>query len=245
MKVLSIGNSFSQDAHRYIKDLANEKEIDLNVYNLYIGGCSLERHYENFINDKKEYIFEPNGKGFDRFKNGELEVVTLKTALEKDCYDVVTIQQVSHFSFDYPSYFPYVNHLIDFIKKYQPTAKIYLHVTWPYEDGCERLGKIGYKSASAMFRDIEACNYKVFNDIKVDGIIPSGKAIFKGIENGFKMHRDTLHISLGLGRFMAALVWIKALTKTTITSVDFNAFDEEITQTQKATAIKIVNELNI
>ena len=47
MKVLSVGNSFSVDCQRYVREIAagNGKEITLG--NLYIGGCSLERHCEN------------------------------------------------------------------------------------------------------------------------------------------------------------------------------------------------------
>lgn len=45
--VLSIGNSFSQDAQRYLHDLAESKGVDLETVNLMIGGCSLERHFRN------------------------------------------------------------------------------------------------------------------------------------------------------------------------------------------------------
>ena len=41
MKVLAIGNSFSQDATRYLHQIAKANQFDLKVVNLYIGGCSL------------------------------------------------------------------------------------------------------------------------------------------------------------------------------------------------------------
>ena len=40
-----MGNSFSQDAQRWLKKLAEQNGIDLDCVNLFIGGCSLETNY--------------------------------------------------------------------------------------------------------------------------------------------------------------------------------------------------------
>ena len=43
MKILSIGNSFSQDAQRYFKEVCKSSGIkNAQFINLYIGGCSLD-----------------------------------------------------------------------------------------------------------------------------------------------------------------------------------------------------------
>ena len=47
MKILSIGNSFSQDAQRYLHRLAKNEGVDMKTVNLYIGGCPLRSHYLN------------------------------------------------------------------------------------------------------------------------------------------------------------------------------------------------------
>lgn len=52
-QILSIGNSFSQDAQRYLHELAKSEGMDLQTVNLYIGGCSLERHFRNLKGDKR------------------------------------------------------------------------------------------------------------------------------------------------------------------------------------------------
>ena len=44
VKILAIGNSFSQDATRYMKEIAQSMGLEMLVVNLYIGGCSLEQH---------------------------------------------------------------------------------------------------------------------------------------------------------------------------------------------------------
>ncbi len=47
MKVLAIGNSFSQDATRYLRKIAQASGEDMKVVNLYIGGCPLSRHFKH------------------------------------------------------------------------------------------------------------------------------------------------------------------------------------------------------
>ena len=54
LKVLAIGNSFSQDATAMLERLND----NLYVRNLYIGGCSLERHYNNMISHEAAYAYE-------------------------------------------------------------------------------------------------------------------------------------------------------------------------------------------
>ena len=44
MKILAIGNSFSEDASAYIHQMAESAGYDVQIVNLYIGGCPLERH---------------------------------------------------------------------------------------------------------------------------------------------------------------------------------------------------------
>lgn len=56
-KILAIGNSFSQDATAKIESLTDE----IYVRNLYIGGCSLERHIDNILCDCKNYEYQKNG----------------------------------------------------------------------------------------------------------------------------------------------------------------------------------------
>ena len=47
IKILAIGNSFSQDATHYLHQIAAADHVDMKVVNLYIGGCPLTKHAEN------------------------------------------------------------------------------------------------------------------------------------------------------------------------------------------------------
>lgn len=57
MKILAIGNSFSQNATELLEILSS----DLFVRNLYIPGCSLKIHAENIVNNAKNYEYQENG----------------------------------------------------------------------------------------------------------------------------------------------------------------------------------------
>ena len=49
IKILAIGNSFSQNATELLQLFDN----DLYVRNLYIGGCNLKKHTDNAASDEK------------------------------------------------------------------------------------------------------------------------------------------------------------------------------------------------
>ena len=123
MKILSIGNSFSQDAHRYLHRLAKADGCAIKTVNLYIGGCSLESHYINMLDDNAAYDFEFNGE-----RTGIK--VSIRQALVSDSWDYVTLQQVSHRSAMPESYFPYIEALADYVRKYCPHTRILIHETW-------------------------------------------------------------------------------------------------------------------
>ena len=55
MKVLSIGNSFSEDSHKWLTKLAQTQNEDIQADNLFIGGCLLELHL------KLKFVIRPVG----------------------------------------------------------------------------------------------------------------------------------------------------------------------------------------
>ena len=122
MNILSIGNSFSQDAQRYLHRIAKADGFVLYTFNLYIGGCSLSLHYRNMISDEKAYTLEMNGESTG-FK------VSLKDALLNRDWDVITIQQVSDKSPYYETYQPYLGEIVEYVRLYAPKAKIAMHQT--------------------------------------------------------------------------------------------------------------------
>ena len=76
--------------------------------------------------------------------------------------------------------------------------------------------------------------------LNVDKIIKSGELIGKILDNGVqKIHRDTFHASLGLGRYALGLLWYKTLLDKTILNNAFNDLDEPTNEA----FIKLVKEI--
>ena len=227
MNILSIGNSFSQDAHRYLYKIARADKVTMKTINLYRGGCPLSRHYRNILSDSKDYLIEVNGEYSD-------VPVSIKDVILSQEWEVITIQQVSYESPDYETYQPYLDKVVEYIRLCAPKAKVVIHQTWAYEENSEKLNDImGYKSHSDMFRDLEEAYKNAAEAVGADFIIPSGELFEKMIASGIKkLHRDTFHASLGLGRYALGLTWYKFLTSNAIENNTFNDFDEPISANQ-------------
>lgn len=238
MKVLAIGNSFSQDATRYLHQIAKADQVAMKVVNLYIGGCPLRKHYINALEDRKDYGMEFNGVATGFF-------VSIKEALISDTWDVVTIQQVSTQSPKYETYQPYLQFMGEYIRKYSPKSKIYIHQTWAYEDGSQRLcEEMGYADAAGMLEDIKQSYKLAAEDICADKIIPSGEVMYALTTHGIeKVHRDTFHASRGLGRYALGLTWYAALTGNDVMDNTFAELDEEASAEEMQIAKECVREI--
>ena len=225
MNILSIGNSFSQDAQRYLHRIAKADGFDLNTFNLYMGGCPLSLHYRNMISEERAYTLEMNGESTE-FK------VSLKDALLNRDWDVVTIQQVSSKSPYYETFQPYLDKIVEYVRLCVPKAKIAIHQTWAYEQDSHRLNvELGYNNHTDMFRDVKASYEKAAEEINADFVIPSGEVFQSLIESGIeKVHRDTFHASYGIGRYALGLLWYFILSGNDVKNNTFCDFDEEISE---------------
>lgn len=238
IKILSIGNSFSQDATRYLHQIAKADNCEIKTVNLYIGGCPLYKHYINAIEDRNDYLMEFNGQntGFR---------VSIMEALVSDEWDIVTLQQLSSKSVDYETYQPYLDYMKSYINKYSPKAKIYMHQTWAYEKGSDRLcNELGYTNETEMLSDIKSAYKKAAEDIKAEGIIPSGELFDDLLKNGIqKIHRDTFHATLGLGRYALGMLWYAFFSGNDISNNAFSETDEPITGEEIEIVKKSVNSI--
>ena len=102
LHVLSIGNSFSDDAQRYLHDLSLAEGTEIDCVNLYIGGCPLKVHWENVVNDATAYAYMHNGRMIHCQDDDEqlVRANILQTLTSRE-WDVITLQQASHDSGDY------------------------------------------------------------------------------------------------------------------------------------------------
>ena len=223
IKILSIGNSFSQDAQRYLHRISVAAETPIKSVNLYIGGCTLRTHYFNMLENAQKYQFEFNGENTGIF-------VTIKEALMSDAWGFVTLQQASLDSAHWETYEPYLSELAAYVRRYAPQAKLLIHQTWAYDaQNHERLEKAGFSDPKEMYNAVRTTYKKAADQIGASGIIPTGYGVSLAIQNGLSCpYRDGFHLSIGGGRYLAALLWFCYLTGKSPNSVPCPALDKTI-----------------
>jgi hypothetical protein len=126
VKVLAVGNSFSQNALKYFDEIVEASGNRTVSQNCMIGGCSLERHVRHL----KAYEADPSDPEGSPYPDDK----SLKDLLTQEKWDVVTVQQVSAMSYKPETFHPYIDELMAYIKQYAPQAEIVLHQTWAYRE---------------------------------------------------------------------------------------------------------------
>lgn len=236
MKILSIGNSFSEDAQRYLASVEHSMGLEIKCVNACIGGCTLVRHYNNICLDTPDYLVQECGSNM---RDG----ATLKEILLSDDFDVITLQEASVRSMDYCNFQPYLNELVSYVRKLCPTAKIALHETWGYESRTDRIKNLGFSEHSEMYAAIKSAYSMAMTDTGADLLIPSGEVMAKLYERGLKIHRDGFHASRGVGRYALSLTWVKAIFGTSVAQNKFSDFEEYISDEEIAAVISAVESI--
>ena len=240
MKILSIGNSFSDDAQRYLHEIAKAEGVEIETLNLCIGGCSLETHASHVKDGAKAYFFHYNGD----VECGDL--ITLQEGIAMREWDIVTIQQVSTHSFKEESFYPYIHEVMAYVREKLPNSKIYVHQTWAYENGCPRSFEItDGRGAEFMLEGIRGAYRRAKAEIGAEAIIPSGELMELLYLNGAsKIYRDTFHASLGLGRYALGLLWFKLFSGRSVLNNCFSELDEEVSTSDLEIARRCADSLD-
>jgi hypothetical protein len=212
MKVLAIGNSFSEDATRYLHQIGEAAGVKNQIVNLYIGGCPLETHWENIESGARKYLFQMNGKKPDY-------AVSIPQVLEMTEWDVIITQQASHDSGWAETYEPFLSLMCGYLREKCPQAKLYLHQTWAYEIDSPHGNFMRYSRDQAlMYRKLTECYTSAAQRHDMT-LIPCGNVIqtlrqrepFRYQEGGMSLCRDGFHMHLIYGRYALSCTWAKML----------------------------------
>jgi len=201
IRILTIGNSFADNACKYLKQMTESvKGCNIIIGKANIGGCYLEKHADLIRQSELDSTIKPyRGK-------------SLKDWLLTDDWDIVTIQQVSNLSFKAETYQPYADEIRDYVNKYVPRAKIYIHETWAYAPDSPRLAGFGITS-DQMYDGLKK-NYQVLSERYGSTILSSGEAFYRSIKKreGIDLwsSKDRFHANEN-GCYLAASVWFKEL----------------------------------
>lgn len=213
LRVLAIGNSFSQDAvEQYLHELAEAAGKPMIIGNLYIGGAPLARHLANVQADNAAYSYR---KITADGQKTTTEETSIHTALLDEPWDYVSLQQASTFSGQFDTYRQPLPALHQYIDSVTGGSVRYLwHQTWAYAANSTHKGFANYgNDQQTMYRAIMEASAQVGTLIPLDLLIPSGTAIQNARTSfiGDNLTRDGYHLDLHIGRFIAACTWFESL----------------------------------
>lgn len=161
IKVLAIGNSYSNNTTQYISRIADSTKGDTTVFaaSLFFSGATLSQHIANIEQwntlfdqygleeTKKQYYSDavPNSRKYEWLQVGDKNLRTVRSlyeAIRYEDWDYITIQQSPDGCDDFSTYEPYLIKLYDYIqaeykrddmngKKCPP---IIVHQTWAFNN---------------------------------------------------------------------------------------------------------------
>lgn len=202
MKILALGNSFSQDCTTYL-----DRMTPLYVRNLHIGGCSLERHAKSLDEQIPDYVIHIQGHSTE-----DKQYVTANEIIASDAWDVITVQETSRTSGIYELHEPHLTRVLEHIRTLCPGARIVWNRTWSYTPESTHRSFVNYDHDSEKMHNaiIEASD-RLTHEHGLP-IIPTGDMIhlLRHVlprEDGYC--RDGYHLHKIYGRYAAAYVWAK------------------------------------
>lgn len=212
LKILAIGNSFSDDAMEYVYQIASNLGVEnIKLGNLYIAGCSLETHLTNAQNDSASYTYRTNTTGtWEDTPNYKLS-----DAIKSENWDYITFQQSSGDS-GISSTYNYLGELIEIVRPLNETSKYAWHMTWAYQSDSTHSSFNKYNNDQlTMYNSIvSSIKKKVDTNTDIDLVIPVGTAIQNARTStiGDTLTRDGYHLSYDLGRYIAGVTFVAKLT---------------------------------
>ncbi len=245
LRVLAIGNSFSEDAvEHYLWELGQEAGIDFVIGNAYRGGWSLAAHWKDASTRaaNTDYRKVVNGRRTNMGKR------TIKDIVTDEPWDVITLQQVSQEAGREESYEPSLSLMIGYVKALATNDSVRLgfHQTWAYAQDSSHGGFANYdRNQFLMYASIVAAVEEAMQNHRGDlqFYIPVGTAIQNARTTELadpvigdaqpvnrELTRDGFHLNYTIGRYIAACTWFEALTG--ISSVGLKSRPKGVTPVQ-------------
>lgn len=227
IKILTIGNSFGLDSTKYLYELLDStgRYTDIVIGNLYIGGCTIDRHYEYLRSNLKAYYYFLNDSGEWKISQG----MDIKTAVTSDDWNVIIFQNYLEYQ---KETFTHLQDLMNDVRAIAPDAIFLYNSTWLPNNS-----KALFPKVSEMLKTDIVTN----EDIK--GLIPIGTMIenLRTAKIVPSLFRDDAHLDLGCGSYSASLISLRAITGYNIDKIKWTPADQPEVKAYLETIKKAVN----
>lgn len=230
--ILFITNSFGDDTIEYMPQIAKSLGLDIEVNNLYYGGCSIDQHIDYLTNDKPLYEYR-------YYENGEWKTLPdsmSRPYIKSKKWDYIVLQQASHYS-GVKNGLDHLDVLVSLVKELlvDKDTKFIWNMTWTYQSNTWHPAyKDNYESSKQVMFDGIVNNVKkdILNNPSFLKVIPNGLVIneLSKLVGEELLYRDTFHLSLEVGRFLAGLTAIDTLFDVDVSKNKFlpNGVDEKL-----------------
>lgn len=218
VRILAIGNSFSEDAvEQHLHDIAAADGVEVIIGNMYIGGCSLQKHLNNARKNKPAYKYRKIGLDGKKVETKEF---TLEAALADEQWDYVSLQQKSGLSGKYDTWEESLPQLVEYVKARVPKkARLMIHQTWAYDKTSQHKDFKNYDhDQMKMYNAIVDAVVRSSKLTKIRMVIPSGTAVQNARTTilGDRMTRDGYHLHRTYGRYVAACTWYEKIFRKNV-----------------------------
>ena len=223
LKVLDIGNSYTQDAQTYLPQIikASGIDTDFSLYRAFRPSASFKTWVDCWNDaDTESYSIDfcagtvINGiSGYGSVTDGTL----FRKALQSVKWDIILIHQVSTYSNDYSLWEGdgaggYLQELIRIIKVTNPQATIGYLMTHSYR-GSYWANSEG--SSLLRWRNTAEATKQLKQEYGIDFIIPYGTAVqnlrASSLNDTYEFSEDGTHMGAGLGDYVAGCCYFESL----------------------------------
>ena len=196
LRILAIGNSYTNDSFSYLPQIAAADGIELYAVNMYISGCALSKHYSRM---KGSGTYDTRAEYFPDGTRKSIADVTFDEGINTPGYvwDYVTLHEKGQNSPFFKNYYtdskPYITELADYIRKKSSTCEVLFFENWPvYTDRVTEKYDVyesiveGHEPEEYMdlvFGEIKSCYLQAAEKIGNPGrVIPAGEAVYRAIK---------------------------------------------------------------
>ncbi len=208
LKILSIGNSYSNDTFWMLKDIAQSAGKNLTVGVAHLSGGSLSQMWDAINNNNTITAYNkwtPDGGHTSTSNANPREIIV------DEPWDIITFQQASTTAMTYSTYQPHLNNIVNYVKNNATNPSVRYGVNMPWVRPISNSG-IGDKATQLQVNNqiVDACQQALFDE-GLEIFIPTGMAIMNGRSNSYladisnELTRDNSHLDEGIGRFLAAM----------------------------------------